>query len=91
LREEGEKNGMVQNSPVSGHIGISARIMIGPALERVHPTLLVAALMLHRPMHQSSEIIPVLTHALIILPSFSKYQHIKEIGQNPPHATGCIE
>jgi hypothetical protein len=83
--------GTIQKWPILGNTGISARIVIGPALERVHATLLVAAPMPHHPTHQSTEIIPVLTHALIILPSFSKYQHIKEIGQNSPHATGYIE
>ena len=28
--------GMVQKSPISDHIGIWARIVIGPALERIH-------------------------------------------------------
>ena len=42
-------------------------------------------------LSESTAIIPVLTDALIILPSFSKYQHIKEIRQNSPHATGYIE
>ena len=45
----------------------------------------------YHPTHQSTEIIPVLTHALIILPSFSKYLYIKEIGQNPPQTMDYIE
>jgi hypothetical protein len=38
-----------------------------------------------------SSVTPVLTHALIILPSFSKFQYITEIWQNSPPATGYIE
>jgi hypothetical protein len=45
----------------------------------------------HHPTHQSTEIIPDLTHALIIHPSFFKYQYIKEIGRNSPQTTGYIE
>jgi hypothetical protein len=36
----------------------------------------------------STEIIPVLSYALIIQPSFSKSQYIKEIGQNSPSCVG---
>jgi hypothetical protein len=46
------KNGTVQEWPILGNTGISARIVIGPAFERVHATLLVAALMPHHPTHQ---------------------------------------
>ncbi len=43
------------------------------------------------PTHQSHEIVPALTRVLINHPSRSKYQHIKQIGQNIVHMMDCIE